>query len=237
MERKDFVFICTASAAAIAAFVVFVFAFAAFGGDIVFGLDQKVGETVAYQARAYENAGRTQDAIQLYRQAFTVPFDDAGQRYYARRDLADLLLKEELWESAEEQYRRCVEERPNDFKLHSRLATALRQQGKYADLVEFTKRWRAIAAEHDDTGQEAVALYWQGLAYEEEGVLGAALNIYLEGHQTDPTQMNAFHAAKILYEQGNHIRAAELAREYLEHGSGWRANQAKDLLKSIEGAA
>ncbi|HOZ45976.1 MAG TPA: hypothetical protein PLO37_09605 [Candidatus Hydrogenedentes bacterium] len=219
-----------------AAFVLFVggiYGYARLGGPIVNRLGTRLGEVVVEEAKRLHEAGETAAEIETYRKALDVPFDDPRQRGWALRGLAEALIGDRRAIEALPVLDDCIKAHPDDLKARGLLCDAFRQLERHEDVLTAATAWFEQAALQQSDGDRAHAKYQMGAALEAEGSTDEALEAYLEGHRFDATGLNAYHAAKLLYDAGQPDKALELLDGYIEHGSGWRLDSARKLRDRI----
>ena len=227
-------FVCLA----IVSFVLFiaaVYCYAHFAAPFVDGLSSHVGEVVVQRAKDLAELGQVEAAMATYRKALDAPFDDPRQRGWALRGFGELLIRERRSSEAIPVLEECIEAYPDDLKAHGLLCEAFRQTQRYDDEQTAAVVWFRLATERQHGGDRAHAKYHMGTAWEAQGQPGKALDCFLEGHAIDPEGLNAFHAAKLLCEAKREDEAVKLLDLFIEHGSGWRLDSARNMRKHISG--
>ncbi len=227
--RKAFFVLLSLAGAAFVCFVLFIYLFAFYGGGFVDKLDEQIGEIVAQEALALEKSGQAIEAIDTYRQALQMSFDNPQERFWTLRQLGNLLINEGQNEEAVVELEKCVEGNVNDSLSASMLCGTYLKMERYEDALRVARGWLAAGKSQDIKESQASALYYIGRVYELTGRTEDALKTYQEGARLSPFSHNSYHAALMLSLRGKNEEALELLDAYMPGASSWQGKSAAVL--------
>lgn len=133
------------SAALFGLFVAAVYFYAYFGSSWVADLDEQIGEVGAIRARQLVDVGRVEQAIDTYRQALSIPFDDPFMRIVAANQLVDLLIERKMYEEAIERARGTLLLDSEEWRPYDQLFRALTAVERHDEALEIAESWSALA--------------------------------------------------------------------------------------------
>ena len=219
-----------AGASLAALFVMSVLLFAAFGDTWVNGLDDQVGEIVSSRAREQADMGQHETAINLYRDALAVRFDDPMQRVWTLHRLARLLLREERYDEAVEAAQEALDLHDENGAPFSYINEAYHESRQFEAMAHNAERWFQWAAKTGRANAQADAKHQRGIALHNLGRKEEAISAFEEAFALRPREDVAFDAGRNLALRGD----LEQARPYLEyvvkHANDWRRGAAQSLL-------
>lgn len=128
-------------------FVISAFAYARFGGPWVQQLSGSIGEAIAERAQGLDNAGRTEEAIEMYRQALAVGFDDPFQYLVTSDRFVDVLLREKRYEEAVIVTRETLTVNRESWRPYDQLHVALTALGRHQEALDAAQDWLKLAEE------------------------------------------------------------------------------------------
>lgn len=213
-------------------FVAFIYGYSRFGGEWVDSLDDRLGEVVATRARSLADAGAADDAIALYRQSFTLRFEDPKQRIWNAQRFLSLLVKEGEYAEASE-FAREMLSIAEDGEIYSQLVKSLREQKRHDEVDPVAEAWYAFSKERADSQSMASAKFAQGWALSSLGRKEEALAAHLQGTEAHRMAENPRAAAEILISLDRSDEALPLLESVIETGSDAEVQNAKRLRARI----
>lgn len=205
--------------------------FAALGDTWVYGLDKQVGEIVASRAREQADMGQNAAAIQLYRDALAVRFDDPMQRVWTLHRLTQVLLREQRYDEAVEAAEEALELYDANGAPFSYINQAYRQSRQFQAMADNAGRWYRWAEETGRTAVQAAAKHQQGIALLGLDLKDEAIAAFEAAFAIQPKYDVAFDAGKHLAQRGDFEKARSYLEFVAEHAKDWRRNEAKFLLE------
>lgn len=185
-----------------------------YGGSFAERMSGRLGDIETARARALEQGGLAEAAIDGYRRALDMSFESRDQRKWAQRWLGELLLRENRPEEAVDTLRDCVAENPEYLPGHAFLCQALGAALLPEETVRAAEVWAKAAEQAGNAGDQASAWWHAGQALEALDRPYDALAAYRRGHAAAPRGRNAYHAAKLLHNLDKGADALRLLDEY-----------------------
>ncbi|MBW7863305.1 MAG: tetratricopeptide repeat protein [Candidatus Hydrogenedens sp.] len=223
-------------AAAFVALAAAVWLLGNYGGAVADRMSGRLGDIETARARAMEQGGLAEAAIEGYRKALGMTFESRDQRKWAQRWLGELLLRENRPEEAVDALRECVAENPDYLPAHAFLCQALGAAMRPEETVQAAEAWAKTAEQAGNAGDQASAWWHAGQALEALDRPDDALAAYRRGHAAAPRGRNAYHAAKLLHNRGDSAGALRLLDEYTARNGVEMAEAARLLRAEIASA-
>ncbi len=217
----------------VALFFAGVYTYATRGEVFVTGLDRRMGEILARRAESLAASGDVDAALAAYSKALAAPFEHASQRATWQREYGRLLLAQGQYTDALAQLDSAVRATPTDLKVRGLLCEFYRQTAQYDSLEDAARNWLTLAQAAGSGVNVSQAQYHLGLAYENTGKLDDALAAYAQGHEADPSGVNAYHEAELLIRLGRREDALPLLESYVKIGEGARLADARKRLEEL----
>ena len=221
-----------AGACLAALFTASVLLFAAFGDTWVYGLDKQIGEIIASRARELADMGQSEAAIQLYREALAVRFDDPMQRVWTLHRLTQLLLREQRYDEAVEAAEEALELYDENGAPFSHINQAYLHANQFEPMAENAERWQRWAEQTGRATVQADAMHQQGIALLGLGRKEEAIAAFEAAFAIRPKPDAAFDAGKHLVQRGELQKARPYLEYVVEHAKDWRRSEAQGLLEN-----
>lgn len=219
-----------------AAFVIAVYAYAHAGGPWVDRQDEQIGEIVANRARRLAEAGMAQQAIELYRESLTLPFDDSTQPIWVMRRLAGLLLENGQFDGTLEVARDLLD-LSDDYGrgIFAGLIRTLDKAKRPGKAMEMAQAWFATGEEKELVCVMGQAQFYMGMVYQQRGHSEEAAAAFLRAYDLCPTTTFAWAGARAAHKAGRTEDAMPLVDFVIQNESGPRTDAAKELKREMEG--
>lgn len=172
----------------------------------------------------------TAEAMETYRRALALKFDDPMQKVWQTQEFLKLLLDERQYEEAVQVAHDAIALDPNNGLPYSLLNKALREAGRHADAAASAKEWAQWAASSQQYDAQAWAEYYAGQSYLALNDNENALAAFQAGYQASPSAENALAAARILCGQQRYEEARPLLEYVISHDQGAKRDRARELL-------
>ncbi len=206
--------------------------FALYGQSFAERMSSRVGDVEAARARSMYEAGLVENAIDTYKRALAMKFEDPDQRRWALRRFGELLLNEKRPEEAAPVLKECLAAFPDDLPAHELYCQALDRTGRTGELVDAANAMFAAAKEN--RGSQSSAKYYLGCAWEKLAKPDEALAAWTEGQALDPKGRCTYRAASLLRARGEKQRALDLLRQVSADSTGSEADAIRALRAEIE---
>ncbi|MEX2016123.1 MAG: hypothetical protein WD873_05750, partial [Candidatus Hydrogenedentales bacterium] len=213
-----------------ATFAASVLLFAAFGEPWVQRLDDEIGEIVAGRATEQADQGQNAAAIDLYRRALEVEFEDPMQRVWTLHRLAGLLLKEERYDEAVLASTEALQLDDNNGAPYSYINRAYYATEQYDEMAANAEQWFAWGEAKGKPAVQADARHQFGIAQLLLGRREEAIAAFEESFAIRPHAQVAFDAARHLVRRGDHAAARPYLEYVAAHAKDWRRSEAQSLL-------
>ncbi len=217
-------------------FVVAIYVYAHFGEPFVDGLDEQIGGLLAEQADSLVQSGQIPQAIEKYREAISLKFDNSERRLWALHKFADLLMKEQFYDEAADVARQAIELSEENGRAFSQYFWALRQAGRHEESLDATEIWFEWAEKRAEPATMARVKYFTGYAYFDLQQKENAISAFLSGYSIYPEDNNALSAANVLHQLGRGSEALPLLDFVIDKGEKHNAQKAEELRTKILGS-
>lgn len=231
--KSPYTLIFVAAAAACAAFTAFVFVYPRLAGPAIARMDRALGLEQFENGQRLQAAGEYANAIQSYQLALEGHFEDPKYRTFTLKALGALLWWRESAEAALPYLEEAYQSPYAPLTLFDPLCDSLLQTGRIEDIPPVCERWFHEAGLVNDTEQQARALYYLGKVQQERGDDAGALARFYQGVQLHPGGDNAYELGLAYYNAGDNGQALVYLEQFLESGSGGRAQYARDVRDRI----
>ncbi|HOZ46468.1 MAG TPA: hypothetical protein PLO37_10840 [Candidatus Hydrogenedentes bacterium] len=221
------------SAVVFTAFVAFTVVYGLLGTPVVSGLSDRLGEIMFERGKQFEAARQYENAILCYRRALECRFAGAQNRTFTLKRLGTLLYMREGPEVALEYLEEAYHGEDTPITLYAPLCESLIRAGRMEDVLEVAQRWfdEATAAARPD--DQAQARYYEGVVYQKQGRHEKARETFLAGQAIRPGGNNAYELGVMAFSNHDYDEALRYLDEFLQGGTGGRAQYARQLRERI----
>jgi tetratricopeptide (TPR) repeat protein len=192
-------------------------------------MDRSLGIEQFENGQRLQAAGEYANAIQYYQLALDGRFEDPKYRTFALKALGTLLWWREGPEAALPYLEEAFRSPDAPITLYAPLCDSLLRVGRLEDITQVCERWYSDAGRQNDTGQQAEALYYLGRMLQERGDETGSLARFYQGVQHHPGGNNAYELGLAYYRAGDSGQALTYLEQYLETGTGGRAEYAREV--------
>jgi len=219
--------------AACIAFTAFVWGYGRFAGPVIARQDRALGIVHFEKGQRMEAAGEYANAAQCYRLALDGTFDDPQYRTFTLKALGALLWWREGAEEALPYLEEAYAQPDAPLTLYGPLCDSLLQVGRLDDIPPVCERWQREAKEQGNPEQQAMAVYYRGRVAQERGEPARARKLYHEGIELHRGGYNAYGLGVMYFRSGGFDKSLTYLEQFLESGSGGRAQHARQLRDEI----
>jgi tetratricopeptide (TPR) repeat protein len=215
------------------AFAAFVVGYARYAEPVIARMDRSLGIVQFEKGQRFQEAGEYANAIQCYQLALEGKFEDPKYRTFTLKALGALLWWREDPQAALPYLEEAYAQPEVPITLYAPLCDSWLQVGRLDEIPSACERWRADAIAQRDAGQHAQAMYYLGRVTRELGDESGAREYFVQGVQLRPGGFNAYELGVSHYRSGEYEQALAYLDEFLEGGSGGRADYARRLRAEI----
>ncbi|MFP4502620.1 MAG: tetratricopeptide repeat protein [Candidatus Hydrogenedentota bacterium] len=201
------------------------------GGGMVNALDEELGEILMQRGMRFEKAGQLENAKATYREALECTFTGPQNRADTLKHLGVLYWNEHEYAKALPLLREAVSFDPPPMSAFEPLADCLYQLGRFEAAETLLDRWQRRAGDLGHAGQIARAKYYEGMIALEHGATQDAIEAFRAGVEHVPGGRNASQLGVLYYEASQYDKALTYIDQYLETGTGNRAQYMRQLRK------
>ncbi|MCP4641223.1 MAG: tetratricopeptide repeat protein [bacterium] len=201
------------------------------GGNLVQGMEDRLGDIAWRQGIRFEKAGQHENAMGSYRLALEGRFQSPLDRTDALMRLGRILWFRQGPEAAlpllEEAYAR-----PGHTPwLYEPLCSSLHGVGRYEEALQVTRRWQEATDLPPD--YRAKAWYYEGLALRDLGQADQALETFMQGAEVSPGGRCDYEVAMTLYTQKRLREALPYVERYVARNTDARTEHLKNIRARI----
>lgn len=215
------------------AFTGFVWFYPRIAGPTIAQMDRGLGIEQFENGQRLQAAGEYLNAIQYYQLALDGYFEDPKYRTFTLKALGSLLWWREGPEAALPYLEEAFRSPDSPITLYAPLCDSLLRVGRLEDITQVCERWYSDAGRQNDKEQQAEALYFLGRMLQERGDEAGALARFYQGAQHHPGGNNAYELGLAYYRAGDSGQALTYLEQYLETGTGGRAEYAREVRARI----
>lgn len=208
--------------------------FTQFGGGLVDGLEERLGEVLMNRGIRFEAAGQFANAREAYSRALEQGFHGPQNRAMTCKRLGTLYWNEGQYDAAFTYLHKAAEFNPPIISAFEPLADSYIQLLRVEEATRVTKRWIESAKTLDLPDELAKAHYHRGRAAALAGDTETAIEAYETSLEMGGGGRSLSALAFIHYEAGNYAKALGFIDRYLDAGGGPRAGELRDLRKHAE---
>jgi thioredoxin-like negative regulator of GroEL len=218
---------------AILGFVLAIFLYTQHGSRFLTSMDRSVGEMLMKEARALEDAGVPDEAIERYREALEGRFHGPQNRTFCLQHLGALLLDQGRCEEALPRLKQAGERSHYVLDTYPKLCNAILNCGDLEDMSTLLAAWKTKAEEMNDQDALAMCLFFYGRVAAKNGDVEQARRFYENSNDLAPGDQAAFELAHLYLEKGQTEKAHALLLTFLQNGAtGSNAEIARKILSN-----
>jgi tetratricopeptide (TPR) repeat protein len=208
--------------------------FTTFGGSMVEGLDERLGEVLMNRGIRLEAAGEYASAREAYSRALGQNFYGPQNRAMTCKRLGALYWNEGRYDAAFTYLQKASEFDPPIISAFEPLADSYIQLLRFDEAARTVQRWTETAQRLDIQEEVAKAHYHRGRVAVQRGDAQAAIEAFNAALAAGGDNRSLYELATLNYEAGNYEATLEYIDQYLQSGGGPRADVLRDLRKHAQ---
>jgi tetratricopeptide (TPR) repeat protein len=209
----------------------FAYGYTRYGHGFVTSLETNLGEVLMREGIRLEDSGASANAEEIYRQALASKFDGEFNRTFTMKRLGTLVLAQHGPEAALPVLRATAERADAPASVYEPLTIALFDLNQFDEAAQVIAAWLDRAKAEGMSASIALAENFAGRLAEAQGDRASARGHYEAGYALEPHGRNAYALADWHYRAKDYAQALRFANDYLQTGTGERAEYMRDIRK------
>lgn len=214
-----------------AGLIAFVLVFGRFAGPLVNSLDEELGEVLMERGMRFEASGEVENAKETYLEALERPFHGEHNRADTLKRLGTLYWREGREDAALPYLRDASEFEQPPRSVFEPLVDSLIALNRFDEAEQTLSRWLGLVKE--DGTEVAKAKFYEGRLAILRGDRKRAEVAFLEGVRLVPGGRNAAELGTLYFLEHRYEEALPYVNQYLETGSGQRAEYLRSVRERI----